>query len=59
MNITFRDHPVIFVDLEASGLDAASYPIEIGWSADDERKPGSFLIRPAAEPGAMVLADPP
>jgi hypothetical protein len=49
MKITYRDRPVVFVDLEASGLDAASYPIEIGWSADDEREPGSFLIRPAAD----------
>ena len=47
MKITFRDRPIIFIDLEASGLHKDSYPIEVGWCADDERAPESFLIRPA------------
>jgi hypothetical protein len=37
MKITFRDQPVIFIDLEASSLARGSYPIEIGWSLDDEK----------------------
>ena len=32
MKIAFQDRPVIFVDLEASGLGRESYPIEVGWS---------------------------
>lgn len=36
---------LLFVDLEASGLHATSFPIEIGW-CDLELRPGSFLIRP-------------
>jgi len=47
MKIIFRDRPVIFIDLEASGLHKESYPIEIGWSSDDEQEPDSFLVRPA------------
>lgn len=54
MKITFRDRPVIFVDLEASGLKRDSYPIEVGWSADDEQAPSSFLIRP---PSGWPFAD--
>lgn len=40
-------HPV-FGDIEASGLDDASYPIEIGWSLPDGRT-RSFLIKPEPE----------
>ena len=47
MKIAFQDRPVIFVDLEASGLGRESYPIEVGWSVDDEQEPASFLVRPA------------
>ena len=47
MKITFQDRPVIFVDVEASGLGRESYPIEVGWSVDDEQEPASFLVRPA------------
>lgn len=49
MKITFRDQPVVFVDLEASGIHVGSYPIEVGWSTDDEHTPHSFLIRPAPD----------
>lgn len=48
MKITFRDRLIVFVDLEASGIHQASYPIEIGWSADDEGEPSSFLVRPTS-----------
>ena len=52
---------VAFIDLEASGLIGASWPVEIGWAyADGE--PQSFLIRPdpswsmaAWDPGAEKL----
>lgn len=40
-------HPV-FGDIEASGLDDASYPIEIGWSLPDGSV-RSYLIRPEPE----------
>lgn len=36
-----------FLDIEASGLEPESYPIEIGWVSPVEGFPGeSFLIRP-------------
>lgn len=47
MKITYRGSPVIFVDVEASTLDTDTFPIEIGWSVDDEQDPPSFLIKPA------------
>lgn len=37
----------LFLDVESSGLHAASYPIEIGWCGPD-LIPVSFLIRPSA-----------
>jgi len=37
-----------FVDFEASGLGARSWPIEVGWSFDDSVTE-SFLISPAPE----------
>lgn len=36
-----------FIDIEASGLGPASYPIEIGWS-DSQGRVHSLLIRPDA-----------
>ncbi|SCY98720.1 hypothetical protein [Microvirga guangxiensis] len=48
MRLTFRGFDVLFVDVEASGLSSASFPIEIGWVLDDEAEPESFLIRPHA-----------
>ena len=39
---------IAFIDLEASGLDARSWPIEVGWCFPDGR-PQSFLIKPAAD----------
>ncbi len=47
MRLSFRRRPLVFVDVEASGLSPGSFPIEIGWSVDDEREPEAFLIRPA------------
>ena len=47
LNTCFDLHPV-FGDIEASGLDDASYPIEIGWSLPDGRT-RSFLIKPEPE----------
>jgi hypothetical protein len=46
MRLTFRDFDVLFIDIEASGLSSASFPIEIGWVLDDEAEPESFLVRP-------------
>lgn len=42
---------LIFADIEASGLQFLSYPIEIGWAWDNGRtvKTRSILIRPTAE----------
>ena len=37
-----------FVDLEASGLHAGSYPIEVGWCGLD-LEPVSTLVRPLPE----------
>lgn len=42
------DEDLVFIDVEASGLHADSYPIEIGWSFLDLRGDG-FLVRPAAD----------
>lgn len=39
------DRPVAFLDLEASGLHATSYPIEVGWAYVDLAVE-SMLIRP-------------
>ena len=36
MRLTFRDFEVLFLDIEASSLNSASFPIEIGWVLDDE-----------------------
>lgn len=47
LSTCFDLHPV-FGDIEASGLDEASYPIEIGWSLPDGRT-RSFLIKPEPE----------
>lgn len=38
---------IAFIDLEASGLGPASWPIEVGWCFE-EGKPEAHLIRPAA-----------
>jgi DNA polymerase III epsilon subunit-like protein len=48
MRLTFRGFDVLFLDIEASGLSSASFPIEIGWVLDDEAEPESFLVRPHA-----------
>jgi hypothetical protein len=48
MRLTFRGFDVLFIDIEASGLGSASFPIEIGWVLDDEAEPESFLVRPHA-----------
>ncbi|WP_414476429.1 hypothetical protein [Microvirga sp. M2] len=48
MRLTFRGFEVLFLDIEASGLGSASFPIEIGWVIDDEAGPESFLVRPHA-----------
>ncbi|GAA4081975.1 hypothetical protein [Zhongshania borealis] len=37
----------VVIDIESSGLDVESYPIQIGWAALDLSTSGSFLIRPA------------
>ena len=42
---------IAFIDLEASGLDSASFPTEIGWAfvrEDGSVESGSCLIRPVA-----------
>jgi hypothetical protein len=46
MRLTFRGFEVLFIDIEASGLSSASFPIEIGWVVDDEAEPESFLVSP-------------
>jgi DNA polymerase III epsilon subunit-like protein len=46
MRLTFHGFDVLFIDIEASGLSSASFPIEIGWVLDDEARPESFLVRP-------------
>ncbi len=40
---------ITVIDLVASGLHKESYPIEVGWSVDDEQAPEAALIRPAAD----------
>ncbi len=37
---------IAFIDLEASGLGPASWPIEVGWCFPDE-EPEALLIKPA------------
>ena len=39
---------IAFIDLEASGLGARSWPIEVGWCFTGG-KPQSFLIKPASD----------
>ena len=49
---------VLFVDVEASSLGPGSFPIEVGWAADDGTE-GAVLIRPAPywiEPEARLRA---
>lgn len=42
--------PLFIIDIEASGLKPASYPIEIGWAHRyDPNQSGGFLIRPERE----------
>jgi hypothetical protein len=48
MQLIFRGFEVLFIDIEASGLSSASFPIEIGWVLDDEARPESCFIRPHA-----------
>lgn len=48
MRLTFRGFDVLFLDIEASGLSSASFPIEIGWVLDEAAEPESFLVRPHA-----------
>ena len=40
---------IAFVDLEASGLNAQSWPIEAGWVHADGAEPVSILIKPAED----------
>ncbi|MGH1461934.1 MAG: 3'-5' exonuclease [Neptuniibacter sp.] len=40
--------PLTFLDIEASGIDENSYPVEIGW-ADTRGNESSFLIKPIPE----------
>lgn len=42
---------MICIDLEASGLAADSYPIEIAWACADTGRSDSFLINPDSVPG--------
>lgn len=42
---------LICVDLEASGLGAASYPIEVAWKNDATGEQDSFLINPETAEG--------
>ena len=53
--------PIAFIDLEASGLGAASWPVEVGWCFLDGA-PTSMLVRPdenwpddAWDPAAAAL----
>jgi hypothetical protein len=39
---------IAFIDLEASGLSARSWPIEVGWCFADA-KPEALLIKPSAD----------
>jgi DNA polymerase-3 subunit epsilon len=45
MRLIFRGFEVLFLDIEASSLSSASFPVEIGWVVDDEVESGSFLIK--------------
>jgi hypothetical protein len=50
--LTYRGQPILFIDLEASSLDARGYPIEIGWAAADgliSVTHDSMLIRPTID----------
>lgn len=47
MKIAFRGIPVLFIDVEASGPQEGSFPVEIGWSSDTASEPAAQLIRPA------------
>lgn len=40
---------LMFIDLEASGLHAGSYPTEVGWCSHDLTAGASMLIRPPPE----------
>ncbi|MGB0664065.1 MAG: hypothetical protein ACPGMR_09790 [Pontibacterium sp.] len=42
---------IIFLDIEASGLASASYPIEIAWAWPEQDKEDSFLIDPTSADG--------
>ncbi len=42
---------VIFVDLEASGLGAESYPIEVAWKSPDSNASDNFMINPDSVEG--------
>ncbi|WP_151703285.1 hypothetical protein [Nitrincola alkalilacustris] len=42
---------LVFMDLEASGLGEASYPIEAAWVAADGERQDSFLINPKSVAG--------
>lgn len=45
--LTYKDRPILFIDLEASALDPQSYPVEVGWSPGlDGAAWQSVLIRP-------------
>ena len=49
---------ILFVDVEASSLAPSSFPIEVGWAANDGME-GAVLIRPAPswiEPEARLRA---
>lgn len=43
------DQAVFIIDIEASGIQERSFPIEIAWSSLDGRSAGSALIRPETE----------
>ena len=47
MTIRFRDIPVVFVDVEASGAYPGSFPVEIGWTSDPLSQPVAHLVKPA------------
>lgn len=46
-NNIIKNSSFIIIDIEASGLDKDSYPIEIAW-LDSEGNKDSFLIKPAS-----------
>jgi hypothetical protein len=51
---TISPNAFSFIDVEASSLGRASYPIEIGWCLPDTREVGSVLVRP---PGSFEAWD--